>query len=98
MSLPEDLVCEIIARNADQFVTVSFIAKDGNERTYNGRFNVKKYVKGTMKSETVSEMLRKQNLIPIWTRDEDGAFTKVKSFRPNTVTRIVAEGREIFTL
>ena len=55
MSLPENLVCNLIARNADKFVTVSFIAKDGNERTYNGRFNVKKYYKGTAKSEVVSE-------------------------------------------
>lgn len=98
MSLPENLVCNIIARNADKFVTVSFIAKDGNERTYNGRFNVKKYYKGTPKSEVVSEMLQKQNLIPIWTKAEDGSYSKVKSFRPNTVTRIVAGGRQVFNL
>ena len=52
------------------------------------RFNVKKYLKGTEKSETVSRMLRKNNLIPIWV-DKD----TVKSFKPDRVLEMVSEGR-----
>ena len=84
--LDERLVTNICATG--KFVTVTFLTKSGEERTYNGRFNVKKYLKGTDKSETVSRMLRKNNLIPIWV-DKD----TVKSFKPDRVLEMVSEGR-----
>lgn len=39
-------ISDFIASSAGKFVTVTFIKKDGTERTLNGRTGVTKYLKG----------------------------------------------------
>ena len=44
MTLDTRMVSMVLAENANEFITVKFLTKDNEERTYNGRLNVKKYL------------------------------------------------------
>ena len=46
MTLPLNMVTNVLSENQNKFITVNFLTKDNEERTYTGRMNVIKGLKG----------------------------------------------------
>ena len=49
MTLPTNMVTNVLSENQNKFITVKFLTKDNEERTYTGRMNVIKGLKGNEK-------------------------------------------------
>lgn len=81
-------VTKILSDNADKYMTIKFITAKGEERVYNGRLNVQKYLRHTERSKAVSQMLAANNLIPFWIKGTD----LVKSFKADRVMEIKTNG------
>ena len=97
MALPSVMVSMVLAENANEFITVKFLTKDDEERTYNGRLNVKKYLAGGERGRKAADVLKAHNLIPMFV-GKDGDKPKYKSFFLDRVLAIKAGGRHVFAL
>ena len=97
MTLDTRMVSMVLAENANEFITVKFLTKDNEERTYNGRLNVKKYLVGGERGRKAADVLKKHNLIPMFV-GKDGEKPKYKSFCIDRVLAMKAGGRHIFGL
>lgn len=97
MALPSVMVSMVLAENANEFITVKFLTKDDEERTYNGRLNVKKYLAGGERGRKAADVLKKHNLIPMFV-GKDGDTPKYKSFFLDRVLAIKAGGRHVFSM
>jgi hypothetical protein len=95
MTLDTRMVSMVLAENANEFITVKFLTKDNEERTYNGRLNVKKYLVGGERGRKAADVLKKHNLIPMFV-GKDGEKPKYKSFSLDRVLALKAGGRHIF--
>lgn len=84
MTLAADTVRSIVAAKGTQFATVTFIKKDGTERTINGLFKPSSKIIGNAKGEKVSQTLKSNALIPIYSVAEK----KWKCFNENAVVEI----------
>ena len=97
MTLPSVMVSMVLAENANEFITVKFLTKDDEERTYNGRLNVKKYLAGGERGRKAADVLKAHNLIPMFV-GKDGDKPKYKSFFLDRVLAIKAGGRHVFAM
>ena len=97
MALPSVMVSMVLAENANEFITVKFLTKDDEERTYNGRLNVKKYLAGGERGRKAADVLKAHNLIPMFV-GKDGDIPKYKSFFLDRVLAIKAGGRHVFAM
>ena len=91
------MVSMVLAENANEFITVKFLTKAGEQRTYNGRLNVKKYLAGGERGRKAAEVLKKHNLIPMFVGKE-GDKPNYKSFCLDRVIGIKAGGRHIYAM
>lgn len=91
------MVSMVLAENANEFITVKFLTKAGEQRTYNGRLNVKKYLAGGERGRKAAEVLKKHNLIPMYVGKE-GDKPNYKSFCLDRVIGIKAGGRHIYAM
>ena len=92
MTLPLNMVTNVLSENQNKFITVKFLTKDNEERTYTGRMNVIKGLKGNEKGRIASEALRKAGYITLKTKQG------YKCFNVDRVLGFVAGGRRIFGL
>jgi len=92
MTLPTNMVTNILSDNQNKFISVKFLTKDNEERTYTGRMNVIKGLKGNEKGRIASEALRKAGYITLKTNKG------YKCFNVDRVLGFVAGGRRIFGL
>jgi len=97
MALPSVMVSMVLAENANEFITVKFLTKNDEERTYNGRLNVKKYLAGGERGRKAADVLKAHNLIPMFV-GKDGDKPKYKSFFLDRVLAIKAGGRHVFAM
>ena len=84
MTIPVETVRKAVAAKGTQFATVTFIKKDGTERTINGLFKPSSKIIGNAKGEKVSQTLKSNALIPIYSVAEK----KWKCFNENAVVEI----------
>ena len=84
MTLAADTVRSIVAAKGTQFATVTFIKKDGTERTINGLFKPTSKIVGNEQGQRNSEVLQRNGLIPIFSVAEE----KWKCFNENAVVEI----------
>jgi len=91
------MVSMVLAENANEFITVKFLTKAGEQRQYNGRLNVKKYLAGGERGRKAAEVLKAHNLIPMFVGAE-GDKPKYKSFCLDRVIAIKAGGRHIHAM
>ena len=94
MTLDTRMVSMVLAENANTFLTVKFLTKSGEERTYNGRLNVKKYLAGGERGRKAANVLAMHNLIPLLV-GKDGEKPVYKSFCLDRVLAIRANNRHI---
>ena len=66
MTLPLETVRKAVAAKGTQFATVTFIKKDGTERTINGLFKPSSKIIGNEKGERNSKAMARNGLIPIY--------------------------------
>lgn len=71
-----------------QFCTVTFVTKDGTEKTINGRTGVKKYLKGGSPRTEQTE----KDYILIWTRKDSRKFDAPRNVRRDKIVSIKAHG------
>ena len=91
------MVSMVLAENANEFITVKFLTKDGEQRQYNGRLNVKKYLAGGERGRKAAEVLKAHNLIPMFV-GKNGEKPKYKSFCLDRVMAIKAGGRHVYAM
>lgn len=89
MTLDKNIVTDALAENQNQFITVKFLTNSNEERTYNGRMNVLKGLKGNERGRIVTEAFRKQGIITLKTSDG------YKCFKPDRVLALKAGGFEV---
>ena len=82
--LPSETVRKIVASKGTKFATVTFIKKDGTERTINGLFKPSSKIVGNAQGQRNSEMLQRNGLIPIFSVAEESW----KCFSENSVVEI----------
>ena len=92
MTLPLNMVTNVLSENQNKFITVKFLTKDNEERNYTGRMNVIKGLKGNEKGRIAAEALRKAGYITLKTNKG------YKCFNVDRVLGFVAGGRRIFGL
>lgn len=63
--LTRNQVRDALEQIGNRFFTVTFVTKNGEDRTYNGRINVKKGLKDNERSEIVREAFRTHAIVPI---------------------------------
>jgi len=83
-TLAAETVRNIVAAKGTQFATVTFIKKDGTERTINGLFKPTSKIIGNEKGQRNSQVLQNNGLIPIYSVAE----AKWKCFNENAVVEI----------
>jgi hypothetical protein len=83
-TLASDIVRAAVAAKGTQFATVTFIKKDGTERTINGLFKPTSKIVGNAKGAAVSQTLKNNGLIPIYSVAEESW----KCFSENAVVEI----------
>lgn len=86
--LDQNAVEDALNAIGNKFLTVSFVAKDGKTREYNGRLNVKKGLTNNERSTIVKETFKKNGIVPI--RLQDGNY---KAFRVAYVVGIKGNGK-----
>ena len=84
MTLAAYTVRSIVAAKGTQFATVTFIKKDGTERTINGLFKPSSKIIGNEKGERNSKAMARNGLIPIYSVAEQ----HWKCFNENAVVEI----------
>ena len=84
MTLAADTIRSIVAAKGTQFATVTFIKKDGTERTINGLFKPSSKIIGNEQGQRNSQVLQNNGLIPIYSVAEK----KWKCFNENAVVEI----------
>tara|TARA_R110000764_G_scaffold910_4_gene3394 strand:- start:296 stop:586 length:291 start_codon:yes stop_codon:yes gene_type:complete len=92
MTLPTNMVTNVLSESQNKFITVKFLTKDNEVRKYNGRMNVIKGLKGNERGSIASEALRRQGYITLKTKQG------YKCFNVDRVLGFVAGGRRIFGL
>jgi len=92
MALDTGMVTRALSSNQNKFVTVKFLNKSGEERTYNGRMNVIKGLKGNEKGTAVAKVLTKHGYVTLKT---SGGY---KCFKLDQVLAFKANGRHVFGL
>ena len=97
MALDTRMVSMVLAENTNNFMTVKFLTKTGEERTYNGRLNVKKYLVGGERGRKAANVLAAHNLIPMLV-GKDGDKPTFKSFCLDRVLAIKAGGRHVYAM
>jgi len=86
--LTKQTVQQALDEIGNHFFTVSFYAKDGGLRTYNGRINVKKGLKDNERSEMIRSAFARNGVIPI---KIDGEH--YKAFKVDHVESIKSMGK-----
>ena len=71
-----------------QFCTVTFVTKSGEIRTINGRTGVRKYVKGTGKRTSETDV----KYLLLWTRDGSPAFNTPRIVARDRIISVKAHG------
>lgn len=64
-------VRDVIKARGTRFATVTFIKKDGTERTVNGLFRPASHIVGNAKGQQVSERMKELGYIPIFSVAEN---------------------------
>lgn len=88
--LDRNVVSALVRSNGARFMTVKFTAKDGEDRVYNGRANVKKHLIQNERGRRVSRAFAEHGVVPMITSKGYKAFSldKVKELRiRNSVIR-----------
>lgn len=88
MTLDKTVVSNVIADNRNSFITVKFLTKNDEERTYNGRMNVQKGLKGNERGRIVAEALRSNGYVTLKTSEG------YKCFNLDKVLAIKVNGNE----
>lgn len=88
--LKPEIVAAALEAIGNKFFTVSFVANDGEFRTYNGRINVKKDLKNNERSEIVRKAFRDNGVVPM---KIDG--DRFKAFKLNRVLSLKYDGMEV---
>ena len=88
--LPAARVREELDRIANKFLTVTFIKKDGTERTVNGQLRAASRLVGNERGKAQGEAMRDRG--QVWIATPQG---ESKSFFIDRVTRIRSEGLDI---
>jgi hypothetical protein len=85
MTLDKTVVSNVIADNRNSFITVKFLTKSDEERTYNGRMNVQKGLKGNERGRIVAEALRSNGYVTLKTSEGYKCFNldKVLAIKVN---------------
>ena len=76
----------IAAEAGNKFVTITFIKKDGSERTINGRFGVKKYLNGGKST------LDPEKYLTIYSLADEG----YRAINRETILRVAIGGVVVF--
>ena len=71
------MVTNVLSENQNKFITVKFLTKDNEERTYNGRMNVIKGLKGNERGQIAAEALRKAGYITLKTNKGYKCFNQI---------------------
>ena len=87
--LTKETVRDALDAIGNTFFTVSFVAKDGGTRVYNGRINTKKGLKNNERSEIVRKAFQANGVVPIKIDSE-----KFKAFKLDNVVSIKGAGQE----
>ena len=74
MYLNKTVVNSLLRSNGSQFVTVFFDGKDGEQRIYNGRCNIRKGLVQNERGRKQSRTLARHGLVPLLTREGYKAF------------------------
>lgn len=88
--LKPEIVAAALEAIGNKFFTVSFVANDGELRTYNGRINIKKDLKNNERSEIVRKAFRDNGVVPM---KIDG--DRFKAFKLNRVLSLKYDGMEV---
>jgi len=65
-------VRDVIKARGTRFATVTFVKKDGSSRTINGLFRPAKHIVGNDKGRMVSDNMKANGYIPIYSVSEGG--------------------------
>ena len=71
MTISKTTVRDIVKARGTRFATVKFIKKDGSERVVNGLFRPSSHIIGNAKGRTVSEAMKANGYIPIFSVSEN---------------------------
>ena len=66
MTMNRTTVRDVIKSRGTKFASVTFIKKDGSERKVNGLFRPASHIVGNAKGMTVSETMKRNGYIPIF--------------------------------
>ena len=64
-------VRDVVKARGTRFATVTFVKKDGTERTVNGLFRPSSHIVGNAKGRVVSEAMKANGYIPIFSVAEN---------------------------
>ena len=64
-------VRDVVKARGTRFATVTFVKKDGTERTVNGLFRPASHIVGNAKGRVVSEAMKANGYIPIFSVAEN---------------------------
>jgi hypothetical protein len=87
--LTKETVRDALEIIGNKFFTVSFVAKDGGVRVYNGRINIKKGLKNNERSEIIRKAFQANGVVPIKIDAE-----QFKAFKLDNVLSIKVAGQE----
>jgi hypothetical protein len=84
-TLTKDVVVKTLDMIDTRILSVTFLKADGTLRTYSGRINVTKGVKGNAAGQLVSKAFAEKGIVPLKT--SSGEY---KSFKLDRVAKIVS--------
>ena len=90
MTLPMNMVANVLGDNQNNFVTVKFLTKDDEVRVYNGRMNVVKGLKGNERGQIVATAIKANGYVTLKTSEG------YKCFKLDRVLAFKADGRHVF--
>ena len=70
-TLTPEQVKSMVTGKGTRFATVTFIKKDGTERTVNGLFRPQSHIIGNAKGRQISGRMKEQGYIPIYSVAEN---------------------------
>tara|TARA_R110000787_G_scaffold281401_1_gene392681 strand:+ start:823 stop:1074 length:252 start_codon:yes stop_codon:yes gene_type:complete len=65
-------VRDVVKARGTKFATVTFIKKDGSERTVNGLFRPSSHIIGNAKGRVISETMKANGYVPIYSVADEG--------------------------
>lgn len=71
MALSKTVVRDVVKARGTRFATVTFVKKDGTERTVNGLFRPASHIVGNAKGRVVSETMKANGYVPIFSVSEN---------------------------